>query len=112
MKKFVALVVMSLSLLAAETQGVPAVFPPFTAAIGSWACDGRNAFVGRTIDFSIPHDGSAAGIARVDYAASVTTNGNISGTVELRFFALPDDPQVNVPAAATFSITGVAVKAQ
>jgi hypothetical protein len=156
MKKFIALVVVSLSLLAAETQactarvvgsylvdvleqgsgdrvsrgvlsltgsrtltvidsnqgGIPDVFAPFTAALGSWACDGQTAFVGRAIDFSIPHDGSSAGIARVDYAASVNNKGEISGTVELRFFALSDDPQANVPATSTFDISGVAVKAQ
>jgi hypothetical protein len=32
--------------------------------------------------------------------------------VELRFFALSDDPQANVAAASTFDISGVAVKAQ
>ena len=102
----------TLTVIDSNQGGSPGNFPPFTAALGSWACDGQTAFVGRAIDFSIPHDGSSAGIARVDYAASVNNQGNISGTVELRFFGLTDNPQANVPAAATFDISGVAVKAQ
>jgi hypothetical protein len=88
--------------------GVTGVFNPFTSEQGSWVCK-SGSVTATVLDFSLP--GSVSGpqqIARGDYAVTAATAQTISGTIDLRFYALTDNPLATpLPApAASFTFTG------
>jgi hypothetical protein len=97
----------TMAVIDSNQGGIPDVSPPFTAALGSWECAASDTIAARVLDFSVPLDGSGAGLARVDYVLTIAHDGSVTGTAALRFFALTADPQVSVPPAATFSVQGV-----
>lgn len=102
----------TMAVIDSNQGGIPQVFPPFTAALGSWECAASDTIAARLLDFSTPPDGSGAGLAREDYVLTIAPDGSVTGTVALRFFALTADPQVSVPPAATFSVQGVRLNAR
>lgn len=88
--------------------GLPGKWDPFTSGQGAWRCAGPRAFSALSINFNVPGtldpDG---GMARLDYKGQLDAAGRISGTVELRFFEIYQDPlHDSVPLSDTFFFTG------
>lgn len=95
--------------------GVNGVTNPFTSALGSWSCkSGRHVSAAVTVlDFSLPGPvQNGQGIARLDYQMSPgASSGTVSGTIDLRFFALDGDPLTPpLPPPLEFTFSGVVVK--
>ena len=88
-----------------DQGGIPGILDPFGTTQGSWTCSRRNVIEGIGLNFTF---GPAGGITRLDFHATFNSQTNTStGSSELRFFRLQDDPlNASGPAAATFTFTG------
>jgi hypothetical protein len=83
-------------------QGGPAF--SFSSQLGSWQSSGQTGAIGRTIDFDFP----SAGVARLDYTMTFSSNGTaISGTITLTDFPLQGNPLGGGGTVlGTFTFTG------
>lgn len=94
--------------------GVAGIFNAFTTSQGAWRCTGKRGMSGVAINFTLPGVATdTGGIARVDYKAQYSSRNEISGSVELRFFGLAEDPaNADAPPLATSNFTGRRISAK
>jgi len=85
---------------------------PFTSGQGAWRCAWPRGFKAISINFVVPGElDPDGGIARLDYKGQVDKDGRISGTVDLRFFELDQDPFIDdVSLVDTFTFSGQRIK--